>query len=108
LVTAALVLANTGLAVAVLGVAERRWAAGLAGLGGTAVAVVAGPVAFALLAAPGVARELSVALVQPGITGPSARDTASQRLSAGLGRYHPGLITWGESSIASDLHTDQV
>ena len=55
LVTAVLVLANTGLAVAVLGVAERRWAAGLAGLGGVALAVVAGPLAFALLAAPGVA-----------------------------------------------------
>ncbi|HEV8221122.1 MAG TPA: apolipoprotein N-acyltransferase [Streptosporangiaceae bacterium] len=108
LVTAALVLANTGLAVAVLGVAERRWAAGLAGLGGTAVALVAGPVAFALLTAPGVARELTVALVQPGITSPAVRDTASQRLSVGLGRYHPGLIAWGESSIASDLRTDPV
>jgi len=118
LVTAALVLANTGLAVAVLGVAERRWAAGLAGLGGAAVAVVAGPGAVALLTAPGVARTLTVALVQPGITGPAARDTASERLTAGLtagltgglvrGRDRPGLIVWGESSIASDLRTDPV
>jgi len=112
LVTAVLVLANTGLAVAVLGVAERRWAAGLAGLGGAAVAVVAGPVAVALLAAPGVARELTVALVQPGITGPAVRDTASERLTEGLvrgqGPDRPGLIVWGESSIASDLRTDPV
>jgi len=117
LVTAVLVLANTGLAVAVLAVFWRRWAVCLAGLGGVAVALVAGPVAYALLAAPGVARELSVALVQPGITGPAERDTASERLSAGLGqgrardrpgRDRPGLILWGESSIASDLHADPV
>jgi apolipoprotein N-acyltransferase len=108
LVTAVLVLANTGLAVAVLSVAERRWTAGLAGLGGVALAVVAGPLAFALLAAPGVARTLTIALVQPGITGPAARDTASQRLTTGLGRSRdrPGLIAWGESSIASDLRAD--
>ena len=108
LVTAVLVLANTGLAVAVLGAAERCWAAGLAGLGGVALAVVAGPLAFALLVAPGVARTLTIALVQPGITTPAARDTASQRLTEGLGRSQdrPGLIAWGESSIASDLRAD--
>jgi apolipoprotein N-acyltransferase len=108
LVTAVLVLANTGLAVAVLGAAERCWAAGLAGLGGVALAVVAGPLAFALLVAPGVARTLTIALVQPGITRPAARDTASQRLTEGLGRSQdrPGLIAWGESSIASDLRAD--
>ena len=108
LVTAVLVLANTGVAVAVAGVAGRRWAVCLAGLGGVAVAVAAGPAAFALQAAPGVARELTIALVQPGITGPAARDTASQRLSAGVGRDHPGLIAWGESSVAADLRADHV
>ena len=79
-----------------------------------AVSRAAGPVAVALLTAPGVARELTVALVQPGITSPAARDTASERLTAGLvrgagaGRDRPGLIVWGESSIASDLRTDPV
>ena len=48
-----------------------------------------------------------MALVQPGPTAsPVLRADASQRLSAGLRRRHPGLIVWGESSVAVDLGND--
>jgi apolipoprotein N-acyltransferase len=104
LVTVALVMANTGLVILLV---SRRGGAAVVGVAGTVLAVAAGPAAFALTAAAPVARTLTVALVQPGPTAsPVLRADASQRLSAGLRRGHPGLIVWGESSIAFDLDTD--
>jgi apolipoprotein N-acyltransferase len=86
--------------------------AGLAVLG-TAVAVAgvaAGPLAFALPPASPVAREATIAMVQPGIVNNAVqRVDASERLTAELSRsgklsgVRPDLIVWGESSTAVDL-----
>ena len=72
--------------------------------------VGAGPLAFALTPASPAAREVTVAMVQPGIVGNAAkRVDASERLTAGLSRSgelsgtKPDLIVWGESSTAVDL-----
>jgi apolipoprotein N-acyltransferase len=104
LVSFALVAANTGVLIAV---AARAMTVRLIGVAGCGLAVAAGPAAFALTTAPAPARQLPVALVQPGLTASARlRAAASQRLSAGLRRDHPGLIVWGESSIAYDLAQD--
>ena len=101
LVSFALVTANTGL---LLVVTTRSAAARLTGAAGALVAVLAGPVAFALTAPPPVTRQMSVALVQPGIvpaaTARLARD--EQLTAAGAGRSD--LVVWGESSVGYDLH----
>jgi apolipoprotein N-acyltransferase len=86
--------------------------AGLAVLG-AAVAVAgigAGPLAFALTPASPVAREATIAMVQPGIVNNAVqRVDASERLTAELSRsgklsgVRPDLIVWGESSTAVDL-----
>src|SRR5215467_9648889 len=77
------------------------------GAAATAIAIAAGPAAFALTSTVHPTGFATVALVQPGIENNSRlRDNASQRLSAGLGNRHPGLIVWGESSIAYDLRLD--
>jgi len=88
------------------------WRPGLAVLG-AAVAVVgvgAGPLAFALTPASPVAREATIAMVQPGIVHNAVqRVDASERLTAelsrsgGLSGVRPDLIVWGESSTAVDL-----
>jgi apolipoprotein N-acyltransferase len=80
---------------------------------GTAVAVAgvgAGPLAFALTPTSPVAREATIALVQPGIVHNAVqRVDASERLTAelsrsgGLSGVKPDLIVWGESSTAVDL-----
>ena len=77
--------------------------AGLAGLG-------AGPLAFALTPASAAVRQVTVALVQPGIIPDTVqRVDASERLTAELSRsgrlsgVKPDLIVWGESSTAVDL-----
>jgi apolipoprotein N-acyltransferase len=85
---------------------------GLAVLG-IAVAVAgvgAGPLAFALTPASPVAREATIALVQPGVVHNAVRRVdASERLTAELSRsgelsgVKPDLIVWGESSTAVDL-----
>ncbi|HEV3290220.1 MAG TPA: apolipoprotein N-acyltransferase [Streptosporangiaceae bacterium] len=99
LVSFAIVAANTGIVILLTG---GRPAIRALGAAAAAVAVAAGPTAFALSPPPHPTRFLTVALVQPGINpGPGA----SQRLSAGLGSRHPGLIVWGESSVDSDLAT---
>jgi len=104
LVSFAIVMANTGIVILIVapGVLVRA-------LGGaaTAIAIAAGPAAFALTSTVHPTGYVTVALVQPGIENNSRlRDNASQRLSAGLGSRHPGLIVWGESSIAYDLRID--
>jgi apolipoprotein N-acyltransferase len=85
-------------------------------LAGGAVVVVAaasGPLAFALTAPFPAQRQVTVALVQPGIIhDPAARVDASESLtrvftaSGALARAHPDLIVWGESSVAYDLSAD--
>ena len=104
LVSFAIVMANTGIVILIVapGVMVRA-------LGGaaTALAIAAGPAAFALTSTVHPTGYVTLALVQPGIENNSRlRDNASQRLSAGLGSRHPDLIVWGESSIAYDLRLD--
>jgi apolipoprotein N-acyltransferase len=100
LITFALVAVNTGI---LLAITARAWPTRLAGVAGALVAVLAGPVAFALTAPPPIDRHLTVALVQPGIV-PSAvaRIAQSERLTDSGGR-RAGLIVWGESSVGYDL-----
>jgi apolipoprotein N-acyltransferase len=104
LVSFALVAANTGIVVALVGGRIVIRALGAAAM---AVAVAGGPVAFALAAAVPPARSVTVALVQPGTErNPSTRVTASQRLTESLGPDHPDLIVWGESSVGYNLQRD--
>ncbi len=100
LVTFALVAANTGLLIALVG---RAPMIRLTGLAGALVAVVAGPIAFALTAPAPVARPLTVALVQAGPTsGPAVRLQRNEQLTArAAGRAE--LYVWGESSVGYDL-----
>ncbi len=72
--------------------------------------VGAGPLAFALTPASPAVRQVTVAMVQPGIVNnPTLRVEASERLTAEFsrsGRFagaRPDLIVWGESSTAVDL-----
>jgi apolipoprotein N-acyltransferase len=99
LVSFALAAANTGLLVA------RAPVVRLTGLAGALVAVAAGPVAFALTAPAPVARPLTVALVQPGLTsGPAVRLQRNELLTArDAGRAD--LYVWGESSVGYNLAT---
>jgi apolipoprotein N-acyltransferase len=97
LVTFALVAANTGLLLAV--VPGCRWAARLVGVAGAVVAVLAGPVAFALTSPAPVARRMTIALVQPGIVNSNAgRLAAEERLTAARAGQ-ADLFVWGETSV---------
>jgi apolipoprotein N-acyltransferase len=101
LLTFALVAANTGILIAVV---ARRIPVRLIGAGAAAIAIGAGPLAFALTSAAPVTRHVTVAMVQTGVVhDPSVRANESQRLSSGLARDRADLIVWGESSIAYDL-----
>lgn len=90
-----LVAVNVLLALAV---AERRWrlvpvAAGFA---------LAAPLAYATGSEPAAGKELTVALVQPGVIhGPAPRFAAGERITSGLPPVD--LIVWGESSVGYDL-----
>jgi apolipoprotein N-acyltransferase len=114
LISFALVLANVAIVLVLSSLPRPRTtmrpglallgvAAGLASLG-------AGPLAFALTPASAAVRQVTVALVQPGIiNNPVQRVDASQQLTAELSRsgrlsgVKPDLIVWGESSTAVDL-----
>jgi apolipoprotein N-acyltransferase len=99
------VLAAANVAVVIL-LTARRLAIRLACGAVAAACAVAGPVAFALLPAVPADGSVTVAMVQPGnVHDPLLRVDASQRLTSQL-RGHPGLIVWGESSIAYDLRRD--
>ena len=85
------------------GLAVLAAAAALAGVG-------AGLLAFALTPANPAVRQVTVAMVQPGmLSNASLRVHASQALTAELSRggtlsgVRPDLIVWGESSTAVDL-----
>jgi apolipoprotein N-acyltransferase len=97
LVSFAIVAANTGIVILLTG---GRAAIRALGAAAVALAVAAGPAAFALTPPPHPARFLTVALVQPGA---GAGPDGSERLSAGLASRHPGLIVWGESSVDRDI-----
>ncbi len=120
LISFALVMVNVAIVLALESlprVAARltpgaTWRPGLAVLGAAAAVagVAAGPLAFALTPASPVAREATIAMVQPGIVHNAVqRVDASERLTAelsGSGKLsgvRPDLIVWGESSTAVDL-----
>jgi apolipoprotein N-acyltransferase len=124
LVSVALVMANVAIAVVVGAVFPQALAAGVApsdvaarriplaaaGTAALVVVVAAGPLAFALTRPFPAAREITIALVQPGVIDNDAlrthaTETLTAQLSRGgtLGGVKPDLIVWGESSIAQDL-----
>jgi apolipoprotein N-acyltransferase len=85
---------------------------GLALLGviAAAASVGAGPLAFALTPASPAVRQVTIAMVSPGIIDSTVqRVDASEQLTAELSRsgllrrVKPDLIVWGESSTAVDL-----
>ena len=89
---------------------RRRLALALAGAATFVIAAGSGPLAFALTPAFPVARQATIALVQPGIVNdPAKRVDASETLTREFsrqntdGKDHPDLIVWGESSVAYDL-----
>jgi apolipoprotein N-acyltransferase len=101
LVSFALVAANTGILIWAV---AARIPVRLIGAAAAAIAIAAGPVAYALTSAAPVSRYVTIAMVQPGVVhDPQARADASQRLSAALAKDRADLIVWGESSIAYDL-----
>jgi apolipoprotein N-acyltransferase len=92
---------------------RRRLALALAGAATFVIAAGSGPLAFALTPAFPVARQATIALVQPGIVNdPAKRVDASETLTREFsrqntdGKGHPDLIVWGESSVAYDLAID--
>ena len=120
LISFVLVLANVAIVLAIeslprVGAAVVPGAAprlGLAGLGVAAAlaSVGAGPLAFALTLPSPAVRQVTIAMVQPGVvSNTSLADHASQTLTAELSRdgtiggVRPDLIVWGESSINEDL-----
>ena len=120
LISFALVLTNVAIVLALaslprVGAAVLPGASprsGLAVLGAAAAlaSIGAGPLAFALTPPSPAVRQVTIALVQPGvINNPNPRSDASEaltgQLSQGgtLGGVRPDLIVWGESSIAVDL-----
>jgi apolipoprotein N-acyltransferase len=100
LVSFALVATNTGLLIALL---ASRPVVRAAGVAGAVVAILAGPIAFALTAPPPTARPLTIALVQPGPGyGPAPRLAKNEALTlAQAGRAD--LFVWAESSVGYDL-----
>jgi apolipoprotein N-acyltransferase len=87
----------------------------LAGAGVVALIAAAGsgPLAFALTPPFPAVREVTIAMVQPGlVNNPAQRVDASETLTASLSRggslggVRPDLIVWGESSVAYDLAID--
>jgi apolipoprotein N-acyltransferase len=105
LVSFAVVAANTGIVIAL---AAPALVARVLGGAAVAVAVAAGPVAFAALAAFHPVGSVTLALVQPGVVhNPALRVDASERMSGRLRARHPDLIVWGESSVAYDLRRDR-
>ena len=124
LVSVALVMANVAIAVVVgavfpaalaadvaaSDVATRRVPLAAAGTATLVVVAVAGPLAFALTRPFPAARQVTIAMVQPGVIDNEAlrthaTETLTAQLSRGgtLGGVKPDLIVWGESSIARDL-----
>jgi apolipoprotein N-acyltransferase len=130
LVSVALLIANTGLMLLLGAVrpalaapapappapaapARRRLALAAAGAVALVIAAASGPLAFALTPAFPSVRQVTIALVQPGVVNdPAQRVDASETLTtefgsgSALANDHPDLIVWGESSVAYDLAID--
>lgn len=106
LISFALVVSNTGFVIALT---AARWTGRAVGLVAAALAIVAGPAAYALTAAQYAqppAGHLDLALVQPGLqAGPHARLAAESRLTATI--RGADMIVWGESSVGYDLYEDR-
>jgi apolipoprotein N-acyltransferase len=103
LITFALVAANTGLLLAI--VAESLLLRAL-GVAAAVVGIVAGPAAFALTAPAAPVRHVTIALVQPGLTGTNgARLRRNEQLTAAQAGK-ADLFVWGESSVGYDLRAD--
>jgi apolipoprotein N-acyltransferase len=92
------------------GPATLRPGLALLGVVAAVASVGAGPLAFALTPASPAVRQVTIAMVQPGIIDNAVqRVDASERLTAELSRsgllrrVKPDLIVWGESSTAVDL-----
>jgi apolipoprotein N-acyltransferase len=119
LISFALVLTNVAIVLAIgalprVFTAPVRPAIAVLGAAAAVVSVGAGPLAFALTPASPAVRQITVAMVQPGIVSNAVkRVDASERLTAELSRsgelsgVKPDLIVWGESSIAVDLTQPQ-
>jgi apolipoprotein N-acyltransferase len=82
----------------------------LLGVLAAVASVAAGPLAFALTPASPAVRQVTIAMVQPGIINNTVQGVdASERLTAELSRsgllggVKPDLIVWGESSTSVDL-----
>jgi apolipoprotein N-acyltransferase len=115
LISIALVLANVAIVLVIqalprLGPSGFRPGLAVLGVLAAAASVGAGPLAFALTPASPAVRQVTIAMVQPGIIdNPVQRVDASERLTAELSRsgqlggVKPDLIVWGESSTAVDL-----
>jgi apolipoprotein N-acyltransferase len=120
LISFALVLTNVAIVIALQALPRAGAAAlpgalpraGLAVLGAAAAlaSVGAGPLAFALTPASPAVRQVTIAMVQPGLVADASLSThASQTLTAEQSRdgtiagVRPDLIVWGESSIDEDL-----
>ena len=115
LVSFALVMTNVAIVLVIealprLGGATLRPGLALLGAAAAVASIGAGPLAFALTPASPAVRQVTVAMVQPGmISNTSLRVHASQSLTAELSQsgtlsgVRPDLIVWGESSIAVDL-----
>jgi len=123
LISVALVLANVAIML-VIGAVRPAWLGGppagrhhvavaAAGVAAFAVAAASGPLAYALTPPFPAVREVTIAMVQPGLVhDPALRVHASETLTASLSAggslsgVHPDLIVWGESSVAYDLTLD--
>ena len=120
LVSFALVLANVAIVLAlaslprvgaaVLPGAPQRSGLAVLGVAAALASIGAGPLAFALTPPSAAVRQVTIAMVQPGVISDAilradASEALTGQLSQGgtLGGVRPDLIVWGESSIAVDL-----
>ena len=114
LISFALVMTNVAIVLVIESLARLgpglRPGVALIGAAAGLASVAAGPLAFALTPASPAVRQVTIAMVQPGIINNTVqRVDASERLTAELSRsgklsgVKPDLIVWGESSTAVDL-----
>jgi apolipoprotein N-acyltransferase len=115
LISVALVMANVAIVLVIeslprIGPSGLRPGLAVLGVIAGVASVGAGPLAFALTPASPAVRQVTIAMVQPGIISNTVqRVDASERLTAELSRsgllrrVKPDLIVWGESSTALDL-----
>jgi apolipoprotein N-acyltransferase len=96
-----LVAANTAIA----GVIVHRDVSGrLVALAGALACAALGPACYLLGPVPVGGPTVRVALVQPGdIADSSARQAASETLTATVAGQRPDVVVWGESSVGQDL-----